>query len=281
MQGGFERLGRPISGSVKDDRLFKSFARDLGQRRRDRDVPLCGRGPQVDAARCRASSRRRGWRTAFEIRGAGPPVAIPSGTHIVTGFQARSVNGPAIVDEAIDRSADGIVMTASVHRKHGRATLGETITHVLLNAPCEVVVIRTVVDPVRSGACHGMNVVIMGSRPRGARSRCCWTTPEITSPSSTPQPRVSSSAGIRWRQRVGTGIDEDVFGTRALRRSTRSSRCPTVTIATSWRLQVARPRFQVPEVVCRIYDPVREDTYRRLGLTTVCPTTTIVGDMLE
>jgi hypothetical protein len=34
-------------------------------------------------------------------------------------------------------------------------------------------------------------------------------------------------------------------------------------------------------VVCRIYDPVREDTYRRLGLTTICPTTTISAMILD
>ena len=45
--------------------------------------------------------------------------------------------------------------------------------------------------------------------------------------------------------------------------------------------QVARLVFEVPEVVCRIYDPVREDTYRRLGLTTVCPTTTISAMILD
>jgi trk system potassium uptake protein TrkA len=45
--------------------------------------------------------------------------------------------------------------------------------------------------------------------------------------------------------------------------------------------QVARLVFDVPEVVCRIYDPVREDTYRRLGLTTVCPTTTISAIILD
>jgi hypothetical protein len=60
---------------------------------------------------------------------------------------ARAV-GPAIVDEAIERDADAIVMTAAVHRRHGRLTLGETTVHVLLNAPCEVLVIRTVPDPL-------------------------------------------------------------------------------------------------------------------------------------
>ena len=65
-------------------------------------------------------------------------------TTIVTELlQARAV-GPAIVDEAIERDAEAIVMTAAIHRRHGRPTLGDTTDHVLLNAPCEVVVIRTV-----------------------------------------------------------------------------------------------------------------------------------------
>jgi len=70
---------------------------------------------------------------------------LPSrSTTIVTELlQARAV-GPAIVDEAIERDADAILMTAAIHRRHGRPTLGETTDHVLLNAPCEVVVIRTV-----------------------------------------------------------------------------------------------------------------------------------------
>lgn len=56
-------------------------------------------------------------------------------------LQARSV-GAAVVDEAIERDADAIVMTAAIRRKHGRETLGETVTYVLMNAPCEVLVVR-------------------------------------------------------------------------------------------------------------------------------------------
>lgn len=37
--------------------------------------------------------------------------------------------------------------------------------------------------------------------------------------------------------------------------------------------QVARAVFQVPVVVCRIYDPIREEMYRNLGIRTFCPTT--------
>ena len=56
-------------------------------------------------------------------------------------LQARSV-GSAVVDEAIERDADAIVMTAEIRRRHGRPTLGETINYVLMNAPCDVLVAR-------------------------------------------------------------------------------------------------------------------------------------------
>lgn len=66
------------------------------------------------------------------------------GSEIFTELlQARSI-GAAVVDEAIERNADAIVMTASVRRRHGRPTLGETIGYVLMNAPCEVIVARRV-----------------------------------------------------------------------------------------------------------------------------------------
>lgn len=36
--------------------------------------------------------------------------------------------------------------------------------------------------------------------------------------------------------------------------------------------QIAQHVFKVPRVVCRIYDPVREAAYRKMGLNTYCPT---------
>jgi len=36
--------------------------------------------------------------------------------------------------------------------------------------------------------------------------------------------------------------------------------------------QLARDIFGVPRVICRIYDPLREEIYRGLGLETICPT---------
>jgi len=56
-------------------------------------------------------------------------------------LQSRSV-GAAVVDEAIERHADAIVLTAAIRSKHGRPTLGETVKYVMMNAPCEVLVVR-------------------------------------------------------------------------------------------------------------------------------------------
>ena len=36
--------------------------------------------------------------------------------------------------------------------------------------------------------------------------------------------------------------------------------------------QMAKHLFGVPRVVCRIYDPIREELYHKLGLETISPT---------
>ncbi len=56
-------------------------------------------------------------------------------------LQARSA-GAAIVDEAIERHADAIVMATTIRQRHGKTTLGEAAAYVLKNAPCEVIVLR-------------------------------------------------------------------------------------------------------------------------------------------
>jgi len=56
-------------------------------------------------------------------------------------LQARSA-GVAIVDEAIERHADLIIMGAQYRRRHGEYNLGITLPYVLKNAPCRVWVAR-------------------------------------------------------------------------------------------------------------------------------------------
>lgn len=72
---------------------------------------------------------------------------------------------------------------------------------------------------------------------------------------------------------IGTGIDEDVLRRAGIERADAFAAVMTADNRNIMAAQVAKHVFQVPKVVCRIYDPLREETYRDLGLETICPTT--------
>jgi len=55
-------------------------------------------------------------------------------------LQTREV-GPAIVDEAMERGIDVIIMGTSHRRRLGEFNLGGVIPYVLKNAPCDVIVL--------------------------------------------------------------------------------------------------------------------------------------------
>ena len=45
--------------------------------------------------------------------------------------------------------------------------------------------------------------------------------------------------------------------------------------------QIAKHIYQVPKVVSRIYDPIREEMYRNLGIDSVSPTKVVAGLLKE
>lgn len=53
-------------------------------------------------------------------------------------LQAREV-GPAIVDEAVERGVDIIVMGISYKQRFGQFSLGNVVPYVLKNSPCPVI----------------------------------------------------------------------------------------------------------------------------------------------
>ena len=53
-------------------------------------------------------------------------------------LQAREV-GPAIIDEAIERDIDLIIVGVGYKTRFGEFCLGDVIPHVLRNAPCRVI----------------------------------------------------------------------------------------------------------------------------------------------
>jgi len=56
-------------------------------------------------------------------------------------LQSRKA-GHAIVQEAVDKSVDAIVLGTPFKQQYGSFTLGETLPYVLENAPCRVIVWR-------------------------------------------------------------------------------------------------------------------------------------------
>ena len=53
-------------------------------------------------------------------------------------LQAREA-GPAIVDEAIEREVDLILIGVTYKRRYGEFSLGDVVPYVLKNAPCRVI----------------------------------------------------------------------------------------------------------------------------------------------
>jgi nucleotide-binding universal stress UspA family protein len=69
-------------------------------------------------------------------------VALERGYKIETDLlQARNV-GPSIVDEAVERQSDLIVMGLAYKRQFGQYSLGDVIPYVLKNAPCPVILFQ-------------------------------------------------------------------------------------------------------------------------------------------
>ena len=128
-----------------------------------------------------------------------------------------------------------------------------------------------------------MNVIVMGCGRVGARVSAILDQHghHVTVIDTNPEAFRRLGEKFQGDTIIGTGIDEDV-----LRRAGIESAEVFIAVTNGdnrniMASQVARTVFDVEHVVVRIYDPVREDTYRRLGLRTVCPTTTISALIID
>lgn len=63
--------------------------------------------------------------------------------------QARNA-GPAVVQEAVTRGVDAIVVPCPYKQRFGTFSLGETIPYILRHAPCWVLLVREA-TPVKAG----------------------------------------------------------------------------------------------------------------------------------
>lgn len=82
-----------------------------------------------------------------EILSRVDSVAREAGYDIETGLLQAREAGPAIVREAVEGRADLIVMGVGYRRRLGVFDIGDTISHVLRDAPCHVVLYRAAAAP--------------------------------------------------------------------------------------------------------------------------------------
>lgn len=77
---------------------------------------------------------------------------------------------------------------------------------------------------------------------------------------------------------IGDGTDEDVLRRAGLEDADAFVATTNGDNRNILAAQIAQHTFRVPKVICRIYDPIRQQTYNDLGLESISPT--IVGATL-
>lgn len=81
------------------------------------------------------------------------------------------------------------------------------------------------------------------------------------------------SRDFHGRTVIGHGIDEDVLRQAAPEGADVFAAVTDNDSTNIMASQVAQVVLNIPRVITRLYDPLREGVYRELGLRTVCPTT--------
>lgn len=85
--------------------------------------------------------------------------------------------------------------------------------------------------------------------------------------------RLGQEFGKRGRTMSGDGTDEDVLMRAGIKEANGFAAVTNGDNRNIMAAQIAKYRFNVPNVICRIYDRERQETYNGLGLNSISPTT--------
>lgn len=132
----FERILVPVTGTRVDEEAIELACRLAKQDKSDVYavyIITMGRGLPLDA------EIEPEIQKAEDILNHIEDVAREQSSRITTDvLQAREA-GPAIIDEAIEREVDLILMGVAYKRRFGEFSLGEVVPYVLKNATCRVI----------------------------------------------------------------------------------------------------------------------------------------------
>jgi len=132
----FHKILVPVGGTEADTETIKLACR---LSRRDRAKVLVVNVISIDRSLPLDAELSGEVKKAETVLEQAEKVATEMGVAIETDLlQARNV-GPSIVDEAVERGIDLIVMGLTYKRVFGQYTLGDVTPYVLKNAPCPVI----------------------------------------------------------------------------------------------------------------------------------------------
>ena len=125
-----------------------------------------------------------------------------------------------------------------------------------------------------------MKIVIMGCGRVGARLAAMLDADghEVTVLDVNPDAFRRLPPGFRGMRQTGNGIDQAVLARIGVGEADAFVAVTQGDNRNVMASQMAKHLFGVPRVVCRIYDPIREQIYHGLGIETISPT--LVGARL-
>ncbi len=71
---------------------------------------------------------------------------------------------------------------------------------------------------------------------------------------------------------AGNGVDEEILRRAGIETADAFAAVTNGDNRNIMASQIAKEIFTIKKVVCRIYDPIRDSTYREMGMETICPT---------
>jgi len=127
-----------------------------------------------------------------------------------------------------------------------------------------------------------MNVIIMGCGRVGAQLAGMLDAEghKVTIMDVEPYSFRKLPPNFNGLAMVGNGLEEDSLKKAGIEKA---DVFVTVTQGDNRNVmacQIAKHIYQVPKVVSRIYDPIREEMYRNLGIESVSPTK-VVAELLK
>jgi len=119
-----------------------------------------------------------------------------------------------------------------------------------------------------------MYVIIMGCGRVGARlaTQLVSTGHEVVVMDMVPSAFERLGRDFLGSTLIGNGIDHDDLVKAGIERADAFAAVTQGDNRNIMAAQIAKHIFKVPRVVTRIYDPIRQDTFKALGLDAISPT---------